>query len=667
MQSGWRRLRFPLAAVVVGWLGIATCVGVGQFLDHRLSEVGRDDLVLSYEVVVGFVVAILSAAVVGSALILRRPRHPVGWLYLVLAVSVSSSAILDSYTLYGGVARPGSLPATWLVGVLADAIFIPWLALLAFVLLLTPAGRFTSRTARLAGMAAAVGGVVALGAALFRPYRGQYADLGTIENPLAREGLADPLAVVGTIALVVLHLGLLTGAALLLLRFRNARDPAGSRLRWLALAAIPFAILVVGAWVAATMDNQVVLALAGGGFLAIIPIAAGLAIERDRLYDVDRLLSRGLTYSLLTAGLVTCYAVVVLVVGEAVGGDSQLPTVVATLVTVSLALPARRGLQQALDRRFNRRQFEAVAAMRRFVREPSPSTTVEQALRAALDDDSVGISYWIDERDCWVDEKGNAVAPSVDAMAVDRRGARIAAVRVDSQRTERSTVEAVIAEALPELENARLRAAIALQLVEVRESRARIVAAQVAERRKLERNLHDGAQQRLLATALHLRAAEVGDDPVAMRATLDEAVQQLQLAVSDLRELANGLHPSVLADGGLAAALDDLAARTPVAVRLNVTAERFPAAVEEAAWYVACEAVTNAVKHAGPKLIDIAACRREDRLQLRVEDDGCGGADPRGNGLRGIADRAEAAGGWLTVGERPAGGTVVTAELPCAS
>jgi signal transduction histidine kinase len=257
--------------------------------------------------------------------------------------------------------------------------------------------------------------------------------------------------------------------------------------------------------------------------------------------------------------------------------------------------------------------------------------------------------------------------PGPHARTVDRRGAAIGAVTFDPQRSGRRMVGAVTAEALPEIENARLRAAIALQLVEVRESRARIVAAQVAERRKLERNLHDGAQQRLLAIALQLRAAEVGDDPLRMRTTLDEAVRQLQLAVGDLRELANGLHPSVLADGGLAAALDDLAARTPVAVRLNVTADRFPPPVEEAAWYIVCEAVTNAVKHAGPKLIDIAVTPRDGHLDLSVEDDGGGGADPLGHGLRGIADRAAAAGGWLVVRARPGGGTVVTAELPCAS
>jgi signal transduction histidine kinase len=656
--------RYSRLAVGASWVALLVSFGTELAFDLRLAQIGRDDLSdLRSPENIPFVAAILGSAVVGSALVVRRPGHPVGWLFLALALALSLP--LDIYTSYAVEARPGELPATGFIATLADISFIPMIALLAFVILLTPSGRLESRASRLAAWAAGTGGAVALAAGFFRPYRGDFADRG-IQNPLAPEGLAGILNTTGVVALVVLHIGLLMGVALLLLKFRR-RGGSSQALRWLAFALIPFPLLVVGAWVAAATNNQVLLALAGGGFAAIIPIAAGLAIEKDHLYDIDRLLSRGLTYSLLTGGLVGCYAVTVLVVGQAVGGNSQVAAVVATLLTVSLALPARRRLQQALDRRFNRRQFEAVSAIAQFVREPSPSTTIEQALRSALGDESLSVAYWIEERECWVDELGKPATPGRNAFDVERRGERVAAVELDRDRTDRRTVEAVLAEALPEIENARLRAAIALQLVEVRESRARIVAAQVAERKKLERNLHDGAQQRLLAIALQLRAAEVGDDPMAMRTTLDEAVHQLQLAVGDLRELANGFHPSVLADGGLAAALDDLAARTPVAVRLNVTGERFSAPVEEAAWYVACEAVTNAVKHAAPKLIDIAACRHEDRLQLTVEDDGCGGADPLGNGLRGIADRAEAAGGWLTVRTRSGAGTVVTAELPCGS
>jgi signal transduction histidine kinase len=228
-------------------------------------------------------------------------------------------------------------------------------------------------------------------------------------------------------------------------------------------------------------------------------------------------------------------------------------------------------------------------------------------------------------------------------------------------------VEAVAAEALTELENARLRAAITLQLVEVRASRARIAAAQLAERRKIERNLHDGAQQRLLALALQLRAAEVNQNPERVRAALGGAVDGLQLAIQDLRDLANGLLPASLADGGLAAAFEDLVSRTPVPVKLRATERRYPVPIEETAWFITCEAVANAVKHAAPCSVEISVEQAGDRLRLVIEDDGLGGADPRGSGLRGIADRAEAVGGCLTVGELPGRGTIITAELPCAS
>ena len=223
------------------------------------------------------------------------------------------------------------------------------------------------------------------------------------------------------------------------------------------------------------------------------------------------------------------------------------------------------------------------------------------------------------------------------------------------------------AEVRGELENARLRAAIALQLVEVRESRTRIVEAQLAERHRIERDLHDGAQQQLLGLAMRLRAVELSRDSERVQATVAETIDELQAAVRDLRALANGLRPAVLVDGGLAAALDDLAARSPVPVRLDLTGERFAPQIEETAWFIACEAVANAVKHATPCSVAISTSRLDGRLRLVIEDDGCGGADPLGGGLRGIADRAEAAGGSLSVAPRARRGTVVTAELPCVS
>jgi signal transduction histidine kinase len=166
---------------------------------------------------------------------------------------------------------------------------------------------------------------------------------------------------------------------------------------------------------------------------------------------------------------------------------------------------------------------------------------------------------------------------------------------------------------------------------------------------------------------MQLRAVEMSGDSERIRETVATAVDELQAGVRELRELANGLRPAVLTDGGLAAALEDLAARSPVPMRLEMTGERFAPEVEETAWFIACEAVANAVKHAAPHSVAISTCRADGRLRLVIEDDGIGGADPAGSGLRGIADRAEVAGGTLKVLPRGGHGTVVIADLPCES
>ncbi len=663
----WRRAASAVAAT--GSLTVAALIGLIFLFDARLADVGRSDLAGGATGAV-FMLPIASAATVGAALIIRRPRHPVGWLFLGLGLAVASAGVADSYAAYGAIARPGSLPAADFVAVIGDRSFLPWLMLLALILLLTPTGTFTARRWRLAAYVAVAGAALSFGIGLVQPYDGEHAALGIIENPLGLGALQGPVRLVGLGGLIALHVAVLAAAASIIVRFRAAQGVERQQLRWLALAAVPFPLFVVAAFVAATLDHQVVLAWLAAASIAIVPISAGLAIEQHRLYDVDRLLSRGLTYGLLSALVVACYAIVVVFVGQALGGvvqSSQAAAVLATLAAISIALPARRYIQDSLDRRFNRRQFEAMATIRRWLRNPSPVTSVEGALREATGDSHLSVAYWIDDRERWVNEAGAPVVPDPDGITVQRRGVAIAAVTFDEYHMERRTVEAVLGEAVSELENVRLRASLALQLVEVRESRARIVSAQIAERRKIERNLHDGAQQRLLALALQLRAAEISHDPTRGSQALSGAVEELRLAVKELRDLANGLAPSTLTDEGLGAALEDLASRTPVPIHLSATGERFAATVEETAWFIACEAVANAVKHAAPRTLEIAAQRENERLRLVIEDDGVGGADPSGAGLRGIADRAEAIGGHLTVRERDGAGTTVIAELPCGS
>jgi signal transduction histidine kinase len=654
---------------MTAWVIAVACLVVVLLFDLRLADAGRSDLQQFRSGAAVFSIPILSAMVVGSALVIRRPHHPVGWLFLLLAVAINIAGVIDEYAAYGAVARPGSLPGAQLAAVIGDKTFIPWLMLLGLILLLTPSGRLNGRYPRLAARTILVGGVVSLGADLFRPYKGVYASLGIIRNPLEVSRGADVIAAIGLSAIVVLHLGVFAAAAMMIVRFRAARDEERLQLRWLGMAAIPFVLFVVGAFIAAALDRDLILQILAGSFIAIIPLAVGLSVEQYHLYDVDRLVSRAVTWLVLTAAVIGTYILVVVFVGQSIGraGDSEIPAVVATLAAVTVALPLRRRIQDELDRRFNRRRFETLARLRAYAREPAPSMTVGQALQSATSDPSLGVAYWIGEREAWVSEDGLPVAPAADGVTVQRRGETVCVVSFNSAVLDRTTVEAAAAEVLAELENARLRAAITLQLVEVRESRSRIVEAQLAERHKVERDLHDGAQQRLLGLAMQLRAVEMSGNPDRIQSMVATAIAELQTAVQELRELANGLRPTVLTDGGLAAALDDLAARSPVPVRVETTEERFAPEIEETAWFIACEAIANAVKHAAPHSVAISTCRMDGRLRLVIEDDGIGGADPAGSGLRGIADRAEVAGGTLTVRPRGGRGTVVIAELPCRS
>jgi PAS domain S-box-containing protein len=204
---------------------------------------------------------------------------------------------------------------------------------------------------------------------------------------------------------------------------------------------------------------------------------------------------------------------------------------------------------------------------------------------------------------------------------------------------------------------------------ELRASRARIVEAADTERRRLERNLHDGAQERLVAASLLLRlaAARVEDDPAGTRTALDHIFDELGLALAELREIARGLHPAVLTDGGLAMALKALVARAPLQATIaEVPRERLPEAVEVAAYYVVAEALTNVAKYAEAKHVQVNVGRRDGSAVVEVADDGIGGADPaKGTGLRGLADRVEALGGHLDVHSRRGRGTALVATIPC--
>jgi signal transduction histidine kinase len=215
----------------------------------------------------------------------------------------------------------------------------------------------------------------------------------------------------------------------------------------------------------------------------------------------------------------------------------------------------------------------------------------------------------------------------------------------------------------------RLNAELHARLEELAASRARIVAAGDVERRRLERNLHDGAQQRLVTLSLSLRAArvKVDSDPSAARAALADAGEELAVALEELRELARGLHPALLTERGLRAAVEGLVVRVPVPVEIaEVSDERLPEPVEAAAYYLIAEALTNATKYAEASKVRVRVALSNGSAVVEVSDDGAGGADPAGgSGLRGLADRVETLGGSFEVVSPIGAGTLLRAEIPC--
>jgi signal transduction histidine kinase len=303
--------------------------------------------------------------------------------------------------------------------------------------------------------------------------------------------------------------------------------------------------------------------------------------------------------------------------------------------------------------------------------DPAPANP-RDALARALHDPLLRIAYWLPEFESYADPSGRRVElraePGRTTTLVSRGGKPLAALIHDaSLQMEPALLDAVVAAAGIALENGRLESELRARVEELRRSRARIVEITQTERRGLERDLHDGAQQRLVALSLQLGALErqLASQPGPL-GLLQEARRELDQSLRELRELARGIHPAVVTERGLSAALDDLASRAPIPVELDVELEaRPPEAVELAAYYLVSESLTNVAKHAQASRASVEVRRKDGRLVIQVLDDGRGGANTAaGSGLRGLGDRVEALGGDVQIWSPRDGGTRIRAEIP---
>jgi signal transduction histidine kinase len=433
--------------------------------------------------------------------------------------------------------------------------------------------------------------------------------------------------------------------------------------------------------------------LAGLAWLIPVGVAAtfaglGLGIFRYRLYDVDRLIRRTLLYGLVTIAALAAFAALDVTAAVVAGRDSAATTALSAFAVALLLRPARDRAQNAVDRLYDRGAYDGARLMRRLGqrvgRDAVGPDQVRDALRGVLRDPGLDVLYAVRPPP---DEAGGRPAGLVDgdgaaahlpglaretladgrtATPVRRGGADIA--YLVHGPVDGALLAAVVPAAATALEHARLQAELSAQLTALRASRGRIVAAGDAERRRIERDLHDGAQQRLVGLAVHIQSARRGPGgPGDTDELLDFTVSQLQASLDDIRALVHGILPPALVSGGLPAALAGL---RDVTVTCALAA-RPDQDIEATAWFVVCEGVANARKHAAGAGLSVRVtgygdgARVAGGVRVEVTDGGPGGARADGGGLRNLADRVEAHGGTLRIDSAAGRGTVLTADLPC--
>jgi signal transduction histidine kinase len=655
-----RLIAYALAGLMAGYVAAGVALGVAGGVS--LAAFGVAAALGLFSVTLGVVVA------------RRQPRNVVGPL-LVLVGAIPIWTFFDAVYAAVVAARPGLLPVwDWYVGLSPGS----WMVLYvpaALLMLFFPDGRLPGPRWRLAVWGLAVVPVVFAVAAATdpTPFPAPFRD---VPHLLPASGPVGRVAGVVAVALLPVFLGLLVASvAAMVVRYRRATDPVRrAQVRWFALGALFLPATLLLCWASYLFLGGPDLVLIGlaATYLAI-PSATAVALLKHDLYDVDKAISTATTYGLATAALFAFYTVASFLVGLGAGRASPLAAAAATAVCAGALAPLRTRVQRGVDRRLypaRRAALAAVEALRtRTLAGDARPEQLEAVLREALRDPLLRVGYLVPGAPGLVDAAGSPVEPGgATVVPVRVGGHQIGTLLRGSVGSRELLAELANASALL-VEVVRLRIELRRALHDVESSRARLVHAGYEERRRLEHDLHDGAQQRLVSLGMSLRLAQrhLGDGSVDVDALLDESVAELGLAVAELRQIAHGLRPSSL-DDGLGPALTSLASKLPVPVTLHVAADQVPDDVATTAYYVASEALANAIKHARPGSIGLRVSRADGRLTVQVRDDGLGGASLRpGAGLAGLADRVAAVGGALSLTSPVGAGTVVEAVLPCES
>ncbi len=682
--SPWWKARW--VAWTIGVTSIALMVAnlVLMYVDRNvvLPEASDD---WSLTNVFGLLVTV-GVPVIGLVIAARRPENPIGWLLLAAGFALGLSGFSRAYALHALIAERGTLPGGRASGWIANAIWPIPVALLPFLFLLFPDGHLPSpRWRPVAWFAAASFALIVFTTTIFataiwtRPF--------TLANTARGGWLTSFALTLFVIVVFALPVATFLSFASLAVRFSRSVGHERVQLKWFVTAAL----LVAVTFTATLLTNSSLASVLFDVSLLLLYAAIGTAILRHRLYDIDFFVNKAVVYGLLAAFITVVYVAFVVVVGAFVGA-TQFLSLVATAVVAIAFQPAREKAKRAANRVIYGKRatpYEVLSGFSANVGEtfagehllPRMARLLAEGTGAA--DATVWLRVGVEMRPAasWPEptaphppivSEGSTLPtfPDADAAVAVRHGSELlGALTVTKPPNDPVVPEEdelladLAAQAGLILENFRL-------IEDLRSSRQRLVAAQDEERRRLERNIHDGAQQQLVALAVKVRLAEgmVGQDEQQQREALHGILDDAQDALENLRDLARGIYPPLLADRGLPEALEAQARKSPLPVTVDSDGiGRYPREIESAVYFSVLEALQNVAKYAQASHVAIRLHPENGSLAFSVTDDGRGfnkAATPYGMGLQNMSDRLAALGGSLDVRTSPGEGTSVLGRVP---
>ena len=650
-----------------------------------------------------------------GALIVRRAGNVIGWFLLLAGVADGFVTLASAYAVLG-VRHPGTVPGPAIAAVLAEWSFVPLVCGIAVMFLFFPSGQLPSpRWRPVAGLCILLIALMMIGF-LVQPKQVQLPAPGgvsaVVQNPLGVRSLPWPLAsvLIGTInqAWFVFIALLAVSTLAMTIRYRSGGRELRQQIKWIAFTAataigcslVVLASRYVGghpwAWLTtAAVGIVTVIGLAG------FPLAIAIAILKYGLYQIDVIINKAVSYGLLSAALTAVYAGIVLGIGTLAGyaGGPAL-TVAAAVVVAVLFHPVRQRATVLANRLVYGRRASPYQVLADFAQDMAGQLDADAALdrMAAMLGGATGaerVEVWVlvgaslTARSVWppgaqpggVPEMVRRLAgpaplgPVARAIGVYHQDELLGAITVQKARNE--PVSAADDKLLTDLasqaglvlRNVRLTAELRATIEDLRASRRRLVRAQDDERRRIERNLHDGAQQQLVALSVQLSMLEgAAGDPGEVRELSGQLRSGLRAALDDLRALARGIYPPVLADQGLCAALLAQASRAPVPVLVDADGiGRYSRDAEATLYFCILEALQNVAKYAQASLATVTVNQLDGTVEFRVADDGAGfdpAAAAHGTGLQGMADRLSAVGGQLRIASAPGHGTTISGMVP---